>query len=101
MIHVLAVAAKSINSAMENKESIKSKFTPDCWFLEDPRILRLENLVFATYSSFTKIEDRPKALADLEEEWDKVQKECIEKVDNDSTDIKLFLCFVLYNRRKM
>ena len=83
---------------MENKEP---KFIPEFSFLEDPKILELDNLVNATFSVFTKEEDKPKALEELKEKWKRVQKDLIEKNDINDVDVQNFLRFVRYNIRKM
>ena len=80
-------------------ESETPKFNPEFSFLEDERILELDNMINEVIGSEINSSDRKKLLEEIKVKWNSIQKECIEK--NSAEDIKNFLLFVSYNLRKM
>jgi len=83
---------------MESREQLP-KFNPEFSFLEDERIFELENLINKILEASS--EEKQRLVDNLEEKWDRVFKECVQKADVDNSHIKNFLLFVSYNIRKM
>ncbi len=78
-----------------------SKFNPEFDFLENPRILELDNLINEIINFDTSPEEKQRLIGDFERKWNEAEEEYIKEAETDDTYIKDFLHFVSYNLRKM
>jgi len=78
-----------------------SVWNPGFEFLEDDRILALDNLMNEIISADTAPEKRTALFAQLETDWDRVWSECLHESESDDASMKRFLDFFSYNLRKL